>query len=210
MMSVVDPDASPLRLQVAAEGLRILENTQQTSYKHDLFIDEATGTYDVDCSGFVSYILGRVAPHHLNLIPIGSSESRLLARDYYTFFSSLPNEITNGWRQILYLSDARRGDLIAWALPSPNVDTGHIFIVSADPVPVVANTLAVMAYDASDILHYDDSRGNGPGQFRTGVGSGTFRLRINSADTPVAFQFDAHDPVIADNIAIGRIEPFET
>jgi hypothetical protein len=40
----------PLRLQVTGEALRILENTQQTNYQHNLVIDEATGTYDVDCS----------------------------------------------------------------------------------------------------------------------------------------------------------------
>jgi hypothetical protein len=209
MNNVIDPESTPLRLQVAAEALRILENTQETNYQHDPFIDEATGTYDVDCSGLVSYILGRVAPNHLNLIPMSGSESRLLAHDYYTFFSLLPNEITNGWRQILYLADARRGDLIAWALPPPNVDTGHIFIVAADPVPIDDNTLAIMAYDASDIFHDDDSRGNGPGQFRTGVGSGTFHLQISSAGTPVAFQFDASDPFFSENIAIGRIEFFQ-
>ena len=202
--------ATPLRLQVADEVLRILENMQQTNYQHNLYIDEATRTYDVDCSGFVSYILGQVAPNHLNLIPLTGSEPRLLAHDYYNFFSSLPNETTNGWRQILFLRDARRGDLIAWPLPPPNIDTGHIFVVAADPVPLDANTLAVMAYDSSDIFHYDDSRGRGSNQSLTGVGSGTFHLQINSAGTPVAFQFDAGDPVVSANIAIGRIENFET
>src|SRR5271155_4291678 len=72
---------TPLRLQVADEALRILENMQQTKYVHDLFIDEATETYDVDCSGFVSYILGQVAPNHLSLILPTGSEPRLLAHD---------------------------------------------------------------------------------------------------------------------------------
>ncbi|HZD47436.1 MAG TPA: hypothetical protein VE178_01710 [Silvibacterium sp.] len=200
-------DTTPLRLQVAGEALSILENTRHTKYQHDLFIDETTGTYNVDCSGLVSYILGRVAPAHLNLIPYGTSETRLLAQDYYTFFSLLPNETTDGWRQILFLRDARRGDLIAWALPPPNPDTGHIFFVAADPVSVDANTLAVPAYDASNILHYDDSRG--PGQpFQTGVGSGTFRIQGNAGGSPVAFQFGPGDPMVPDNIAIGRIENF--
>jgi hypothetical protein len=199
----------PLRLQIANEALLIIENTQQTRYQHDIYIDEATGTYYVDCSGFVSYILGRVAPNHLSLIPMQSGETRLLAQDYYNFFSSLPNETTNGWRQILYLQDARRGDLIAWALPPPNPDTGHIFVVAADPIPLDADTIAVMAYDASDIFHYDDSRGPGPDQFLTGVGSGTFHIGINPTGTPISFQFDAGDPVVPNNIAIGRIELFE-
>ena len=206
MNRLINSDATALRLQVAGEALRILENTRHTKYQHNIFIDEATGTYNVDCSGFVSYILSRVAPAHLDLIPIRGTESRLLAQDYYSFFSSLPTETTHGWRQILSLPDAQRGDLIAWPLPPPNPDTGHVFVVAADPIPVAADILAVMAYDASDLLHYDDSRGNGPGQFRTGVGSGTFHLQINSAGIPVAFQFNKPDPLITSNIAIGRIE----
>ena len=208
MNSLMNSDATALRLQNAGEALRILDNTQHTTYQHDIFIDEATGTYNVDCSGFVSYILGRVAPAHLELIPTHDTEPRLLAQDYHTFFSSLPTETTNGWQQILYLPDVRRGDFIAWPLPPPNPDTGHVFIVAADPVPVADDILAVMAYDASDILHYNDSRGNGPGQFRTGVGSGTFHLQIDSAGIPVAFRFDEPDPLITANIAIGRIEFF--
>ena len=99
MNSLMNSDATALRLQVAGEALRILENTQHTKYQHDIFIDEATGTYNADCSGFVSYILGRVAPAHLDLIPTHGMEPRLLAQDYHFFFSSLPTETSNGWRQ---------------------------------------------------------------------------------------------------------------
>jgi hypothetical protein len=198
----------PLRQQVAGEAIRILGNTQQTQYQHNIYIDEATGTYDVDCSGFVSYILGRIAPNHLDLIPMQDGETRLLAQDYYNFFSSLPTETTNGWRQILVLAHARPGDLIAWALPPPNKDTGHIFVVASDPVQLSDDTFAVPAYDASDILHYDDSRGPNQ-QFQTGVGSGTFHL--NDADgLPIAFQFGPGDPVVQVNIAIARAENFGT
>jgi hypothetical protein len=208
MNNPINYNVAALRLQVAGEALRILENTRHTKYQHDIFIDEATGTYNLDCSGFVSYLLGRVAPAHLGFIPTHGMESRLLAQDYYTFFSLLPTETTNGWRQVLSLSDVQPGDLIAWPLPPPNPDTGHVFVVAANPVPVADDILAVMAYDASDILHYDDSRGSGPGQFRTGVGSGTFHLQINAAGIPVAFQFNRPDPLITANIAIGGVEPF--
>jgi hypothetical protein len=199
-----------LSLQVAKEALRILENTQQTSYQHDIYIDEATGTYDVDCSGLVSYILGIVAPYHLDLIHPSGPEKRLLAHDYFTFFSSLPTQTTDGWQQIPYLPDAQPGDLIAWALPQVgHGDTGHVFVVAEQPVAAAGGMMAVKAYDASDILHYDDSRGPGPDQFRTGVGSGTFHLQIDTAGTAVAFQFGPGDPIVTDNIAIGRAELFK-
>ena len=82
-------------------------------------------------------------------------------------------------------------------------------MVAEQPVALDSDTMAVMAYDASDILHYDDSRGPGPYQAHTGVGSGTFHLQINSAGTPIGFQFGPGDPIIPDSIAIGRIERFD-
>jgi hypothetical protein len=196
---------------VAADAQRIVENARHTKYRHDIYIDEASGTYDVDCSGFLSYILGHVAPHHLDAIPLSASETRLLAHDYFNFFASLPAEITNGWRRIPHLSDARCGDLIAWALPQVDGkgDTGHCFMVAEQPVAVDATTMAVTAYDASDILHYDDSRGPDPNPIHTGVGSGVFHLQIDVSGTPVAFQFGPGDPIIPDGIAIGRIEGFD-
>jgi hypothetical protein len=201
---------SSLGPQVAKEALRILENTQQTRYQHDIYIDEATGTYDVDCSGFVSYILGLVAPYHLDLIPRSGAETRLLAHDYFKFLSRLLKETVDGWQPIPHLASAQPGDLIAWALPRVgHGDTGHVFVVVERPVAIGTDTMAVMAYDASDILHYDDSRGPGLDQFRTGVGSGTFHLRVNRAGRPIAFQFGPGDPIVTDNIAIGRIERFD-
>jgi hypothetical protein len=195
-------------LQVAKEAQRILENTEQTSYRHDIFIDEATGTYDVDCSGLVSFILGLVAPYHLDLIPLSGKQTRLLAHDYFEFLSSLPTETSNGWQQIPHLQDTQPGDLIAWAQPRVgHSDTGHVFVVAEQPVAVDADVMAVVAYDASNILHYADSRGFG--QFQSGVGSGTFRLQVDSAGTPTAFQFGPGDQVVTAKIAIGRIELFD-
>jgi hypothetical protein len=197
----------PLRQQIAGEAIRILENTQQTQYQHNIYIDEATGTYDVDCSGFVSYILSRIAPNHLDLIPFGPPETRPLAQDYYNFFAALPTETTDGWRQIMELAHARPGDLVAWALPPPNPDTGHVFVVAAHPVQISDDTFSVMANDASDILHYDDSRGPGK-PFQTGVGSGTFHIQVDLNGVPIAFQFGPGDPVVPNSIAIGRAENF--
>jgi hypothetical protein len=199
---------APLRVEVVEQALYILETVQQTTYVHDPYIDADTGIYDVDCSAFLSYILGQVAPNHPRLIPKPSGEVRLLAHDYYNFFSSLSDEPAGGWRPIVNLADALPGDLIAWALPQTgHGDTGHCFVVAEQPVAIDATTMAVSAYDASDILHYDDSRGPGPDQFQTGVGSGTFHLQV-SAGTPVAFQFGPGDPVVPESIAIARIERF--
>jgi hypothetical protein len=206
-----------LRLWIADEVLRILENTRHTKYQHDICIDEATGTYNVDCSGFVEYVLRYFATNHLKGIPPSAGEKRLLAYNFQEFFSSLPTETADGWRQIPDLRDARRGDLIAWYLRDelPG-DTGHVFWVAEQPVlvdpatPTTMATMAVMAYDSSDIRHYDDSRGPSPGQFKTGLGWGILHLQIDSAGKPCAYQFGLGDPMKSDSrIAIARLEPFD-
>jgi hypothetical protein len=213
LVSIVN-GATAFRMRIADAVLRILENTRHTNYQHDVFIDEATGTYDVDCSGFVEYILARVASNHLDLIPLSAGETRLLAHDFEKFFASLPTETADGWRQIPDLRDVRRGDLIAWMLrDEPPGDTGHVFFVAEQPVvvdPATPTTMAVMAYDSSDIRHYDDSRGPGPDQFKTGLGWGILHLQIDSAGKPVAYQFGPGDPIDPDSrIAIARLEPFD-
>jgi hypothetical protein len=217
-------DVTPLCLQVANEALSIINSNPQTTYTDNIYIDPATGTYDVDCSGFVSWVLGQVAPNHLDMIQPSGTETRLHAQDYYNFFSGLPLTDANGWWQIAALADAGRGDLIAWALPPSSGSTGHVFIVAEQPVALDSSTMAVPAYDASDVLHYDDSRYLGPGQQQTGVGSGTFHLQIQLPGTgqtqpsgapapppgaPIAFQFGPGDQFFSDSIAIAHIELFD-
>jgi len=203
-----------LRLRPADEARHIVDSVQQADYQHNIHIVAAKGIYDCDCSGFLEYVLSRVAPEHLKQIPVSPGETRPLAHDFAKFFRSLPFETAEGWRQIRYLHDAQRGDLIAWAVPTVKQkmgDTGHCFVVRERPEAHDPTTMAVKAYDSSGIAHYDDSRGPGPDQFQTGVGTGTFHLQINPAGTPVAFQFGPEDPVVADNtIAIARLERFGT
>jgi hypothetical protein len=104
-----------LRLRTADEARHIIDSVQQTDYQHNIHIVAAEGIYDCDCSGFLEYVLSRVAPQHLKQIPLSPGETRPLAHDFAKFFRSRPLETAEGWRQIRHLHDARRGDLIAWA-----------------------------------------------------------------------------------------------
>jgi hypothetical protein len=131
---------APLRVEVAEQALCILQTVRQTTYVHDPYIDADTGIYDVDCSAFLTYILGLVAPEHLELIPTSPPEARLLAHDYYNFFSSLLDETTDSWRQIACLPDALPGDLIAWALPQTGDGDSHCFVVAEQPIAIDAST----------------------------------------------------------------------
>jgi hypothetical protein len=82
-----------------------------------------------------------------------------------------------------------------------------VFVVHATPVANPDGTLRVSVIDASDVKHFDDSRGTGPGQFPTGVGSGFIHFQVDGDGKPTAFQFNATDAPVTAPIAICRIEP---
>jgi hypothetical protein len=143
-------NTAALSTRPADEALRVLANTRHTHYQHTIYIDEATGTYDLDCSGFVSYLLGNVAPRHLGSITKPDTRMRLLAVDYCRFFAALSATAIAGWQAVDRLSDAARGDIVTWALTPPHHDSGHIFVIADTPSSVGANVVAVPAYDASE------------------------------------------------------------
>jgi hypothetical protein len=77
-----------LRDSVAAEAEAILLSVVHTIYQHDTYVDVATGTYDMDCSGYVGYVLQRIAPRHYQTIPSDSAADRPLAFDFYDLSAS--------------------------------------------------------------------------------------------------------------------------
>jgi hypothetical protein len=198
--------------QVAAEAERIVDNTRHTRYQYPPYsIDDETGTYDVDCCGFVSYVLECIAPEHYDLIPKVDGWPVPQAFKYEEYFHNLPTDGSVGWRRIDRLADSRRGDIIAWRLLQSDSagDTGHVFIVADDPEVLEAGLYAVRAYDSSNVLHYDDSRDLGDGEQQTGVGTGTIHFEVDGTGKPTTFQFGPGDPCLSAPIAIGRIEPIE-
>ena len=80
-----------------------------------------------------------------------------------------------------------------------------VFIVAVTPTPNDDGTLAVPAYDASDLCHFDDSRGSDAAHFHGGVGAGALHLSVVAAGAPIGFQFGPGDPLVADTIAVARI-----
>jgi hypothetical protein len=193
---------------LADKASDVLANVKETRYVHTQHVDAAIGVYDVDCSGFVSWILQQIAPRHLQQIPVDDRAGRPLARDYYEFFASRSVEAEQGWQQIFGLRNVGRGDLIGWLLSeTPHGDTGHVFVVQAMPLPNPDGTFRVSVIDASDVKHFEDSRGTGPGQFPTGVGSGFIHFKVGGEGNPTAFQFNATDAFVTAPIAICRIEP---
>jgi hypothetical protein len=195
------------RQQVAAEAEAILFRVRHTAYTHETYVDVATGTYDMDCSAYVGYVLQRIAPLHYDTIHNGGRDHGPLAVDFYHRFAALPPGGADGWRPVRPLEDARRGDIVAWDFPDrkPGDNTGHVFIVVDDPQVLDDGVVAVRAYDSSDVEHYDDTRGHGGDSPATGLGSGTIHFRY--ASSGIQFRFGPTDTYHDAPVAIGRIEP---
>lgn len=109
------------------------------------------------------------------------------------------------------LEDARRGDIIAWRFPTIEKDenTGHVVCLAETPTVDGSGVFSVRVYDSAAKPHFDDTRGSGPGQFPTGVGSGIIKFLVDGAGRPTAYLFAP--PASAEfeyvQIAIGRAEP---
>jgi hypothetical protein len=201
---------------IAALAESIVNTLTQTDYQHVDKIDPASGVYDCDCNGFVAYVLRSAAPQNLAAIPIdtqpGPSESRPRAFEYYDFFASLNARSTGGWSRINLLSDAGRGDVMAWRFPTiePGVNTGHVVILAETPRPDPSGEFYVVrVYDSAAEAHFEDTRlpdGQPSPTGKTGVGSGFVNFKVDGVGHPIAYLFAP--PLTAQYsyrpIAIGR------
>lgn len=103
------------------------------------------------------------------------------------------------------LNAVRLGDILTYSLQPPSKDTGHVMVIAGikqlqqgvlnniywptDLTEFTAPGLsfyAVSVYDASNVLHYNDTR-KYPA---TGIGQGTILLVADSVEAPLAFQFN--------------------
>jgi hypothetical protein len=203
------PHVLTLPDQVAAQAEFIVNNLRQTDYQHAEHIDVDRGIYDCDCNGFAGFVLERAAPGHYAMIPKEPGQPRPRAFKYYNFFSSLTPQSADGWHQIDFLRDTRRGDIIAWRFPDIEKDhnTGHVLVAAGTPELDESGIFTLRVYDSASQPHFRDTRGDGPGQFPDGVGYGALKFQIDDAGRPTAFQFAPSDQFTSLPIAIGRLEP---
>jgi hypothetical protein len=201
--------------QIAAKAELVVNTLTQTDYQHADNIEPANGVYDCDCNGFVGLVLSSVVPKHFGLIQPEPGQSRPRAFVYYDFFAALTPESTGGWRRIDFLTDARRGDIMAWRFPTiePHEDTGHVVIIAETPTLDSSGDFFVMrVYDSAAEAHFNDTRepdGQPSPKGKTGVGSGFINFKIDGAGRPIAYHFAP--PATAEYsyrpIAIGRAIP---
>ncbi len=195
--------------RVAAQAEFIVNNLQETDYQYTENIDVDNRVYNCDCSQFANFVVAQCTPDHYATLVAAASEPVPRAFDYYDFFTSLPPKAGDGWEQVGVLADAARGDLIAWRFSEIELgrDTGHVVFVADTPAMGDQGYFVVRVYDCAIAPHFDDTRGDGLGQWPSGVGSGFINFKIDGDGEPVAFQFS---PPLSSEftslpIAIGRL-----
>ena len=200
---------------IAALAENIVNTLTHTVYQHKDKIDPAFGVYDCDCNGFVAHVLKSVAPDNLTAIPInteqpGPNETRPRAFEYYDFFASLTSKSTGAWSRINLLSDAGRGDVMAWRHETikRGENTGHVVILAETPTLDASGAFYVVrVYDFTEEAHFEDTRPSPKG--KTGVGSGFIHFKVDGAGRPIAYLFSPPLDKQFDylEIAIGRLRP---
>ncbi len=186
----------------AAEQL--ISGMRETHYQHKTHADRASGDYDMDCSGFVDYLLKHLAPAQFAQVGVEPGHARPRAAMYFQLFNRLRASPLPGWEAVPKLHDARRGDIIAWQLTASTQvpgDTGHVVIVAAPPVEQTDGSCRVEIYDSSVIHHDDDSRPEGT----NGIGKGVITIRVDGQGEAVGFQFNSLAHFHREPIAIGRL-----
>ncbi|PZO35262.1 MAG: hypothetical protein DCF19_24275 [Pseudanabaena frigida] len=171
------------------EAERQLAAMQTSTYQHITDVDEASGRYNYDCSGFLDYSLQRVLPEAYAELPISKSKvHRPLAQDFYTLFSSKTQE-TKHWERIRKASDLRSGDIVAWLRPQDldSHNTGHVMLVRANPSPNPdrPNEILIPVIDSTSAPHAKDSRSRSKGQ--TGLGTGSIGIVQNDEGDAIAY-----------------------
>ncbi|TYQ30544.1 hypothetical protein [Pseudanabaena sp. UWO310] len=169
------------------EAERQLETKQTSTYQHITDVDEASGRYNYDCSGFLDYSLQRVLPEAYGELPVSKSKvHRPLAQDFYALFASKAQE-TKHWERIRKASDLRAGDIVAWLRPQDldSHNTGHVMIVRAKPSPNPdrPNEILIPVIDSTSAPHAKDSRRKG----QTGLGTGTIGVVQNAEGEAIAY-----------------------
>ncbi len=189
------------------EAERQLSAKQTSTYQHLTNVDETSGRYNYDCSGFLDYSLQRVIPEAYTELPISKAKAhRPLAQDFYTLFASKTQDAQH-WERIRKASDLRGGDVVAWLRPQDNdsKNTGHVMLVRAKPSPNPnqPNEILIPVIDSTSSPHARDSRHKG----ESGLGTGTIGVIINGEGEPISYHWRGGESRRTETtpIAFGRV-----
>ncbi len=183
----------------------IYNTMQRSSYEHKRFVDETSGTYNVDCSSFIGFIIEKVSPKANAILPIDAPHKRALAKNFYEFLQGLSaSEVKDGWMGIARMDELEKGDIIAWKYdPSLHkTDTGHVVMVYEKPILEADGRYKIRVMDSSKGKHANDSRD----ETSTGIGIGTMWFRVDEHGVPNGLYWSDKSKKISEHaIAMGRV-----
>ncbi len=115
----------------------VLGQLTSTTYRHRTRVVEAAGIYETDCKGLFAFLLRKVSPAHLAVIPAPAGRKQPRAVEYYEFFvvqPALGHPTMTGWNRVSSLSQTQAGDVLAWRYREtvPGKSTGHVLIIDAE------------------------------------------------------------------------------
>lgn len=177
-----------LLLQEATRQVTVMK---VSAYEHTTSVDEASGTFKYDCSGFLGYALSRVLPAQLAAVKTFGGVTRPLAKHYHDFFASIaPGATKSGWSSVARAIDVRAGDVVAWLTPADLVttNTGHVMVVTGAPTinPKRADEIIIPITDSTSSFH-------GPADTRYpsahGLGRGSIGILVDAAGKPVRYRW---------------------
>jgi hypothetical protein len=195
------------------EANSVFDSAQVVHYEHKheptrdqvRRLDDGEFSARTDCSGFVSFVLHKVAPkHYAEIRMLQPRHSYPQAKTYARFFSELdPSAPHEGWIGVARVHDLKPGDIIAWEKGTAQDqhhgrgNSGHVMIVLEPPGPgkeeVVEGSsihlVGVHVIDSSSVYHFK------PEEFpplarqrhRDGLGKGYVRLVVNQEDRPIGY-----------------------
>jgi len=197
------PAPAAAGLRVSTEAHRILANLKVGKYAHVTRVDEATGLYEVDCSGLACIVLERAAPRHFQSLQSATGMKRLTARSFQTAFLKFPAtpEGRAGWRQITRPIDVQPGDVVAWhaANPKPG-STGHVVIVDGTASQAADGVVSVPVIDSTPRRQWDTPAAKG----QSGPGHRMLWLSTDAQGRLTGFRLSPVGPFDTLPVAIGR------
>lgn len=198
------PATAPSATSLLTEVDRQLRAVRVTSYSHAVRIDEASGTFVYDCSGFVGYAVGNVNGAALREVRDGGK--RPLAKHFEAFFAAIPAHASH-WSRVERAIDLAPGDVVAWIRPpdSTSKNTGHVLVVHGAPSRRAAGEILVPIADSTAVPHGStDSRA---AAHASGLGTGSIVLVVDDAGRPTGFRWTpASRRIYTTPIAMGRLK----
>lgn len=183
----------------------VFDNVRITRYEHKKQIDEKQGIYIFDCSSFICFLLQKVSPEALAVLPIDKGHSHARAKNFYAFLILLQDkEVKSGWMRISSMDAIEVGDIIAWEFDASlgRNNTGHVVIVSHKPIKEENGIYRIAVMDSSNGKHAYDTRLKGT----SGLGEGVMWFRTDAQDRPIALHWsDKTKKPTIHAIAMGRV-----